>query len=480
MAKVPRKFTVINVPDLDDKGQTPNVTSGDDNDTGITISNTPTGNVNVLVDGTQRTVGNGVDTKDSYFGDASAISDFTKIAAGERNSGGLRSGSAWMWGMGTYGNLGDETTVGKSSPVSVVGGHSFVEMVVAGDASQCIIARKADGTAWTWGNDGSGRLGDGGPIDTAGDRSSPVSVLGNHSFIQVAAGERTNHALKADGSAWSWGYNSDGQLGNNTDGTATNRSSPVSVVGGHSFIELAHHSHDAFMAALKADGSAWMWGDNASGQLGDNSRSDRSSPVSVIGGHSFVDISCGQTWTLARKADGTAWSWGESSVDRLGSAPTDRSSPVSVYGNHSFTQIDAGSAHTLALKEDGTLWVWGYGDSGRLGLNDTNNRTSPTSVVGEHSFVEIRAGDGHSMARKVDGSVWAWGRQDTSTSYGVVGDNTNNDRSSPTSVLGTGGVPSPRSIANIVAGDSLYWNGTTAGFDLTAESVVDIDYDTQG
>ena len=90
---------------------------------------------------------------------------------------------------------------------------------------------KSDGSMWTWGDNTYGELGD----NTLDNKSSPVLVVGNHSFVEVSAGGYHTTARKADGSTWTWGYNSDGQLGDNT---IDNKSSPVLVVGNHSFATL--------------------------------------------------------------------------------------------------------------------------------------------------------------------------------------------------------------------------------------------------
>ena len=113
--------------------------------------------------------------------------------------------------------------------------------------------------------------------NTVLSKSSPVSVGGGHSFAQVAAGGFNLLARKADGSVWTWGPNSVGQLG---DGTSVGKSSPVSVIGGHSFVDVSGTAGNTVIAC-KADGSVWTWGGGSNGLLGDGTGSNRSSPVSV-------------------------------------------------------------------------------------------------------------------------------------------------------------------------------------------------------
>jgi alpha-tubulin suppressor-like RCC1 family protein len=330
----------------------------------------------------------------------------------------LRSdGSAWGFGNNSNGKLGDNAGGdSRSSPVSVVGAHAFASIIAGGSHS---IARKSDGTAWAWGFGTDGSLGQG---TTTASRSSPVSVVGAHAFSTVEAGDRFSLALKSDGSAWGWGLNSSGQVGDNS---TTSRSSPVSVVGAHSFTSAS--GGQAHVLALKSgDGSAWAWGRSANGALGQGTvTADRSSPVSVVGGHSFTQLSGGGINTaglsLGLKADGSAWSWGQNSVGQLGdNSTTNRSSPVSIVGGHSFASLAAGGVHALGLKADGTIWSWGSNAIGQLGNGGYGNgsssadRSSPVIVATVHSFALIfsthsMSTTGRSMAIRGDGAVFVWG-----------------------------------------------------------------------
>jgi len=160
-----------------------------------------------------------------------------------------------------------------------------------------------------------------------------------------------------------WGYNAYGQLGDNT---ITNKSSPVYVVGENLFVVVV--AGGAHSLSMKSDGSVWSWGLNNVGQLGDNAITSRSSPVAVFGGHSFVEISGSYSHSLARKADGSVWGWGNNDSGELGdNTPTDQSSPVAVVGGHSFVEISGGYYHSLALKADGT---WTGGISLQRSFND--------------------------------------------------------------------------------------------------------------
>lgn len=442
-----------------DKGLAPNQTYGAGYETGVSISGTPSGIVRVSVDGIRQPVGSG-DTEKSCFFAEDAV--FIDLAKAENNSGILRTDrTAWTWGRNNAGRLGDGTTTNRSSPISVVGDHSFRQFSATGSC----LGLKTDGTLWTWGVNDQGQLAQG----NLTGRSSPVSVIGAHSFTDILGAYNTPGALKADGTLWMWGLASSGQLGDNS---TVSKSSPVSVVGDHTFSNVFPGFGNTRMA-LKSDGSAWGWGYNINGQTGDNTGTNRSSPVSTVGGHSFIKIAASSNASHGLKADGSLWGWGNNLFGKIGDNTTvNKSSPVSVVGGHSFIDISSDTLHVTALKGNGTAWSWGEDLEGNMGLNQTSiHRSSPTSVVGGHSFVQVYTGSSHTMFRKADGSVWGCGYNSV---YGEVGDGTTTSRSSPVSI--TGGWPAPRAATAVQTSDKLIWNGDQAGFELDSDNSVSLNY----
>jgi alpha-tubulin suppressor-like RCC1 family protein len=332
-------------------------------------------------------------------------------------------GSVWTWGINA-GILGDNTTNNRSSPVSVVGDHSFTSITRANGTGNTY-GLKVDGTIWNWGTNSTGHIGD----NSVATRSSPVSVVGNHSFIKVFSNISNAFGLKEDGSLWAWGSNASGQLGINS---TTNRSSPTSVVGGHRFVEVLVNSANIY--ALKKNGNIWAWGRNEVGQLGDGSTSGRSSPISVAGGFSFRSIlNVNSVITMyALRADASLWACGSNVSGQLGDGTTvSRSSPISVIGNISFTRIAGSSGAINGLGDDGTIWSWGQNTEGYLADNSTTDRSSPISTIGDHSFIDVFVTSAEIRAFKADGSLWGWGRG----ASGRIGDNAAANRSSPVSVI---------------------------------------------
>ncbi len=163
-------------------------------------------------------------------------------------------------------------------------------------------------------------------------------------------------------------------------------------------------------AAIKNDGTLWLWGSGQYGQLGDGN-------TSVIGRwepwrislDTWSDVSAGGTYTLAIKSDGTLWAWGLNGSGRLGVGDTvQRDTPTQVGTDTDWAKVAAGTRHSLGIKNNGTLWAWGLNGSGQLGIDNYNNRSSPVQV-GTDTWLDISAGNFFSLGIKSDGSLWAWG-----------------------------------------------------------------------
>ncbi|WP_257449697.1 RCC1-like domain-containing protein [Archangium lipolyticum] len=272
---------------------------------------------------------------------------------------------------------------------------------------------RADGTVWGWGYNHHGQLG---PATSEPRVRSPVKVTGLSGVTSVAAGGAYSLALRQDGTVWSWGYNSNGQLG---DGTLVNRSTPAQVSGLSGVVSVT--AGNGFALALRDDGTVWSWGEGYSGQLGNGTTGQRSTPDQVPGLSRVVAVAAGYGYALALRDDGTVWSWGENFEGQLGDGTTtQRSTPAQVVGLSGITALAAGDAHSLALRNDGTVWSWGYNYSGQLGDASNTQRLTPVQVQGLTGATVLTAGGQSSLALRGDGSVWLWGnntcRDDSSDS----------------------------------------------------------------
>jgi len=336
----------------------------------------------------------------------------------------------WTWGRTNNGQLGNAQTTSRSTPVTTFAGGSSWKQVSCGYAH--VAAIKTDGTLWTWGGGTSGRLGDA----QLGSRSTPVTTFaGGTNWKQVASGNAHTVAIKTDGTLWTWGFGANGQLGTND---TIQRSTPVTTfAGGSSWKQVSSGGNHT--AAIKTDGTLWTWGLGTSGQLGNAQTTNVSTPViTVAGGNNWKQVSSGNAHTVAIKTDGTLWTWGGGSSGQLGNAQTtSRSTPVTTFaGGSSWKQVSSGNAHTVAIKTDGTLWTWGGGSSGQLGNAQTTSRSTPvTTFAGGSSWKQVSSGGNHTAAIKTDGTLWTWG----SGGFGRLGINDiTPNRSTPVTIFAGG------------------------------------------
>jgi len=237
------------------------------------------------------------------------ISNAIAISAGGWHSVALKNdGTVWCWGWNADGQLGDGTTIDKTIP-NQVPGLSGVVKIAAG--TYHVLALKNDSTVWAWGDNAKGQIGD----NTLIDRTTPVQVSGLTGVVKIASGRFFSLAVKADGTVWAWGENMYGQLGNNT---TVNSSVPVQVSGLTGITSAVAATGAFHCMAVRNDGTIWSWGRNTYGNLGDNTVADRHTPVQMIGITSAVGLAAGTNFSLLYKSDGTMWGCGRNLSGQLG------------------------------------------------------------------------------------------------------------------------------------------------------------------
>ena len=336
----------------------------------------------------------------------------------------------FTWGFNNNGQLGDGTTVSRCSPGTVAGGGTTWCQVSGGYFH--IVSVKTDGTLWTWGSNNNGQLGEG----TTVARSSPGTVAGGGTtWCQVFGGNSSSAAIKTDGTLWTWGQNIQGRLG---DGTALNRSSPGTVAGGGTNWCSIFINQASTAAAIKTDGTLWTWGSNVQGILGDGTVVARCSPGTVAGGGTtWCQVAGGRYHTAAIKTDGTLWTWGCNFQGQLGDGTlVSRCSPGTVAGGGTtWCKTNGTVDSSVAIKTDGTLWTWGGNIFGVLGDGTTVSRCSPGTIAdGSTTWCQVFSGTRQVLAIKTDGTIWTWGYNTS----GRLGDGTTVNRCSPVTVAGGG------------------------------------------
>ena len=298
---------------------------------------------------------------------------------------GLKSDNAlWVWGRNTYGQAAqNNVTPGYSSPVQIPGTWSSAK------AGAMAGGLKTDGTLWTWGFNNGGGLGQNqsGPGNS---RSSPVQIPGTWSKFFSA--NYSNYAIKNDDQLYVWGYGNQGQLGH---GSYSQRSSPVQLPG--SWIDVSAGGQSVL--SVKSDNTMWSWGNNSYGQLGINegTGNHKNSPVQIPGTtwkKETNEYGAG-THAAAIKTDGTLWMWGRNNKGQLAqNSTTQYSSPRQVGSDTVWKYVQTNGSTTLAQKTDGTLWGWGQNTAGQLGLNNRTDRSSPVQIPGGYTLNNVDGTDG--------------------------------------------------------------------------------------
>ncbi|HUX95715.1 MAG TPA: DUF4163 domain-containing protein [Bacteroidales bacterium] len=354
---------------------------------------------------------------------------FPKIACGSHTTILLKEdGTVWAWGRNSFGALGNGLETDTPAPVLVSG---LTGVMAISAASEYNIALKSDGTVWSWGSNEYGGLGNG----TKTNSNIPVQAKGLTGVTAIAGGSDHTLALKSDGTVWTWGNNSFGQIGDGTKNNELSKNdpdndqlTPVQVSGLIGVCAIA--ASRGHSLALKADGTLWTWGRNDLGQLGDGTDKEHFSPVQVLGsaGNGFLTdittIAAGGSYggnSAAIRSDGTLFLWGENDNGQLGDgSEKSRLFPAAVPGLTNVKSVAVGGQFVIALKLDGTVWAWGYNYDGQLGINMEGDTDIPVQVPGLEGVSAIETGASHTGAVKADGTVWLWGDD----SFGQLGDGT--------------------------------------------------------
>ncbi len=304
------------------------------------------------------------------------VGQFISAAINEYGGAAIKGeGSLYTWGLNVAGRLGTNSIEGIASPAQLGSGYNWAKVFAI---SSSTFAIKTDNTLWAWGeNSLYGQLGD----NTTIDKSSPVQIAG--SWSSIAPSNYSTLGIQTNGTLWAWGSNSLGELG---DGTVIDKSSPVQIGAATNWTAVSMGT--AFSLGFRGTALYLWGYNNYGQLGSNNAATvlARSSPV-LLGagtGRTWTKAACGSDHVLAVKDNGTLWAWGLNTYGALGTnnAATiaAQSSPVQVGNLTNWANVYATAFTSYAVKTDGTLWAWGYNVDGRLGDNSQIDRSSPVQI----------------------------------------------------------------------------------------------------
>jgi prepilin-type N-terminal cleavage/methylation domain-containing protein len=306
--------------------------------------------------------------------------------------------------------------------------------------------------AYCWGYNSYGQLGN----NSTTDSPVPVpvitsGVLSGKTIVSIAVGQYHTCVLASDDQVYCWGYNVNGQLGNNT---FTQSPVPVAVntsgvFSGKTIKAISSRGSDT--CAIASDNQAYCWGSNGYGQLGNNSVSDSSVPVAVVNsgvlsGKTIASISTGQYHSCVIASDSQAYCWGYNAINgALGNNSYVNSSvPVAVttsgvLSGKTISSISTGYNHSCVVASDNQIYCWGNGVDGELGNNTTTTSPVPVAVVNTgvlsgKSVLSTFSGDNQTCAIASDNQAYCWGYN----SEGILGNNSSTNSPIPVAVTTSG------------------------------------------
>jgi alpha-tubulin suppressor-like RCC1 family protein len=304
------------------------------------------------------------------------------IDAGDEYSVALMSdGTVWAWGYNWLGRLGNDSYASSSSPLPIRSSITKVKAISAGSDGVSVL--RDDGTVWSWGGASYGQMGDGKKVEYGqiGAFTSTPTMANISSVKALSRGSYFTVTALDNGTVWAWGYNYDGRVGDGTNGTNTDKWCPVQIMGLSNIKDVkAGLNH---WVVLDNDGNVWMAGQNITSTAED------------------ITIPINNTSAIVVP-------------------PPPLSHPVRIPIS-GVIAITAGRSFSLALKSDGTVWGWGDDTFGELGNGESAPQfmtsedrivhQTPVMAQGLDDVIAIDSNDQVSLALKKDGTVWEWGRE---------------------------------------------------------------------
>lgn len=320
-------------------------------------------------------IGDGSTNESTVPKQVSALGNVIKIDAGSgSHSLALKNdGTVWAWGANGQWQVGSASGSTVTTPTQIEGLEEVKDIAAGAEFN---LALKENGSVWAWGKNELG-LGD----ETSSKASKiPVEVANLDDVKKIKAGSFHSLALKNDGTVWAWGDNKYGQLGLGKN--TYNSKVPVQIEGMTDVIDISAGYY--YSLALKSDGTVWSWGVNSDEQLGINNKTTQYTPVQVMNLENVTEVEAGRYHSFAKKEDGTVWAWGGNGSGGFGNGETTNYSlPVEITNLAGYKTLSSGNVHSLGVSAEGVAFGWGGNTFGQIGDGTKTNKIQPIQVLGQ-------------------------------------------------------------------------------------------------
>lgn len=315
-----------------------------------------------------------------------------------------QDGAVWSWGGNFFHQLGQDVDQGDHFPPAQLSGLNHIVDLIAGGGHSA--ARDSEGTIWVWGGNWGGQLG----LGHQQEVSSPTQLAGSWGVVDLAG--TSNHKLFVswDGTLHIQGSNHGGLFGTAAE-ILPYSDDPYAISGLPAVVRVESSNHH--ILALDDSGTIWSWGNNSQGQLGREADASSISPQSIAITTAVQDIATGNFHSMALDQEGTVWVWGDNQHGQLGMAAENQTQPQPLSMLPTIVSIAAGSYHSLALDEDGHIWNWGANWKGQLGRNASSTDPTPTQVNDLESVQLVTAYGDRSYLFTDSGQLIRWGAVST-------------------------------------------------------------------
>lgn len=323
-------------------------------------------------------------------------------AAGFIHSCALGPAGAYCWGDYNYGKLGAGYSANQQTP-SLVTSLVAPRIVAAGWAMSCAVEQ--DDSAWCWGWNPDGELGNGG-VGTGGPTATKVLIT--EPVVDIEAGHRFACAIAVSGKIYCWGDNNYAQVG---QGWTSERVADPRDVKGVADVRVAAAVEDAACVVI-ADGSILCWGKNTSTRFGFGVADETVlTPTTVPNLGPAVGVGLGRRHICALMAGtGTVECWGDNNKGQLGDGTiTPSATPVVATGVVDAVALVSGADHNCVITGAAEVMCWGAKNQLGIGADVADPWPTPTVVSGLTGIATVDSNAWHTCAASSSGSTWCWG-----------------------------------------------------------------------